>query len=69
MPSGTLVFGDGCQFADDFLQAGPPLLIRPGCHGRGVLLAGITVVQITKTGDLASQGHNVSQNISGIHSY
>ncbi len=66
---GPLVFGDRRQLADDFLKAGPPLFIRPGCHGRGILLAGVTVIQVSKAGDLASQGHNVSQNIGGIHSH
>jgi hypothetical protein len=69
LASGPLVFGDGRQLADDFLKAAPPPFIGAGGHGRWILLAGVTVIQVTKAGDLASQGYNVSQNIGGVHTY
>jgi hypothetical protein len=69
MASGPLVFGNGRQLADDFLKAAPPFFVGAGCHGRGILLAGVSVIQVSKVGDLTSQGNNVSQNIGGIHTY
>ena len=66
---GTLVFSERRQFPHDFLKAGTPIFVRAGGHGRGILLAGITVIQVAEVGDFTSQGHNVSQHIGGIHSY
>jgi len=67
--SGTLVLGDRCQLTDDFLKPRAPLFVGAGGHGSGILLSRVTVIQIAEVGDFTSQGHNVSQHISGIHTH
>jgi hypothetical protein len=64
-----LVFGNGRQLSDDFLQARSASFVGARCHGRGSLLGRVTVIQVAKVSNFTSEGHNVSQHIGGIHTY
>lgn len=65
--SGALLFGYSGQLPHYLLEACATRLVGTGGYGSGILLRGVTVIHIANTGDFTSQGGNVFQYLSGIH--
>ncbi len=57
--SGALVFGDGSELANDFLETGTASGIGARGDGSRIFLGSITVIHIAKAGNFASKGDDV----------
>ena len=68
-PLRVLLFGEGREFLQDFLEPAPALSV--GVDGKRLRIGDFSVgfIEVLQRGNLDSQALNSTQNVGGIHAH